>query len=339
MLKIKIFLILFFFSCVINSVYSKILIFIPVYNRPDFIELQYHTFKKFLKDEYELVVFSDAKSDEMHQKIEDICHKYNLTCYRIPQKIHDKPYLPRPASGHGSNYHGPDVRNCNVIQYALDTIGFQYNGIVAIVDSDVFLIREFSIKNYLAGALLGGPKKLCSSWPRHNCKKLHPNIKPFYYLWPGLIFFDMQNLPNKDTINMNCGYVYGKIPVDTGGFLHYYLKDNSEVKFHCFDKIVLCNLFCPSCKKKSRPVPPCTHNKAILQKYGLDNKAIGFAQNMPLPGRREGKDIEFLLGGVFVHYRCGTNYANFPSHFEHLKTRLLRNFFDDLLETDSLEKI
>ena len=59
-----------------SSIHAKILIYTFAYNRPDFIEIQYHTFKKFLKEEFELVVFNDARKEEMKQEIDSMCKKY-----------------------------------------------------------------------------------------------------------------------------------------------------------------------------------------------------------------------------------------------------------------------
>ncbi len=44
---------------------AKVLLFTFAYNRPELIELQYKTFKKFLLDDYELIVINDAKSPDM----------------------------------------------------------------------------------------------------------------------------------------------------------------------------------------------------------------------------------------------------------------------------------
>ena len=79
-----------------HSIQSKVLIITHSYNRPDFIELQQKTFAKFLKDEYEFVVFNDAESNpDMFKKIEDTCKRCGIRCIKIPQAIHDKPYLHR----------------------------------------------------------------------------------------------------------------------------------------------------------------------------------------------------------------------------------------------------
>lgn len=327
--NILLFLLLFFYI----NISAKILIFTYAFNRPDFIGLQHKTFKKYLTEDYDFIIFSDAISDEMHNKIKAECDAYNLTCIRIPQEIHDKPYLPRPEKGFFSDYHDPAVRNSNVIQYSLDTLGFDHNDILMIIDSDAFLIKKFDIRRYLDNALLAGPVKPCSAWPIHDCKKLHPSINPFTYLWAGLVIFDMKNLPNKKSINMNCGYLYNNtIPVDAGGFLHSYLKDNQEVEVKYSDHTVLQKLFCNDCQKKTRPVKPCTHNRNLLVNYGLNQHAIKFVQNMPLPNLKEGRDCEFLLNGTFIHYRCGSNYINFDQKFENIKTELFNAFFNDILQ-------
>ena len=45
-----------------TSLHAKVLIYTYAYNRPDFIEIQHKTFQKFLKDDYEFVVFDDGDS-------------------------------------------------------------------------------------------------------------------------------------------------------------------------------------------------------------------------------------------------------------------------------------
>ena len=49
------------------SATDKVLIITHVYNRPDFIEIHAESFKAFLKDDYEYIVFNDAPNDDMHR--------------------------------------------------------------------------------------------------------------------------------------------------------------------------------------------------------------------------------------------------------------------------------
>ena len=104
-------------------IFSKVLIFTYAYNRPEFIKYQYLTFKKFMLDEYEFVVFNDARDNEMRKKIEHECKNFGLECVRIPQEIHSKPYLKRWP---GETYDNACVRCANVIQYSLNELGFDH---------------------------------------------------------------------------------------------------------------------------------------------------------------------------------------------------------------------
>ncbi len=47
---------------------EKVLIMTYVHSRPDFIELHDKTFKAFLKDDYEYVVFNDAPNVTMKKR-------------------------------------------------------------------------------------------------------------------------------------------------------------------------------------------------------------------------------------------------------------------------------
>jgi hypothetical protein len=108
------------------------------YNQADFIEMQYKTFNKFLSDDFELIVFNDAKTEENEKAIENICHKYQIKCVRYQPEWHLtnplndylKKRLEEPTTIGYWGWNGsttieeigthPSVRHCHVIQYALD---------------------------------------------------------------------------------------------------------------------------------------------------------------------------------------------------------------------------
>lgn len=222
---------------------AKVLIIAPHYNRPDFIEIQHKMFQKFLKDEYEFVVFNDATDATLASAIKTMCNQYGLQCFRIPQEIHNRPYLPRLQ---GENYHAPAVRNCNAIQYALNEYGFTHDDILVLMDSDLFLIKEFSFKDYLKGYDLAGLKQGMG------------------YLWIGFVILDMAALPNIETLNFNCGRV-NNIPVDAGGHSYYYLQNNPTI--------------CPKFFAQSYP----QHLRSIekLKEQNFDQAAIDFIMENP----------------------------------------------------------
>jgi hypothetical protein len=200
--------------CVLTGIFMQaapVLIITHAYLRPDFIEIQNKTFKKFLKDDYEFVVFNDARDPSLRSEIASLCKKLSLRCIEIPQAIHDRPYLKRSAY---EDRNHACVRCANVVQYSLNELGFKYDGLVAIIDSDMFLIKDFSIAQYMADHDLAGVAQ-----SRGNV----------HYLWNGIVFFNMNTLVDKETIDFNCGQINGN-PVDVGGYTYYYFQKHPEVR-------------------------------------------------------------------------------------------------------------
>jgi hypothetical protein len=288
--------------------FSKVLLITHSYNRPDFIEIQHKTFNKFLKDDYEFIVFNDAPQEWMKQDIENTCKKLGIVCIRTPQEIHStKLYLPKRPEESGNH---PCKRCAHVVQYSLDTLGFAHNDLVAIIDSDMFLIKPFSIREYMRDAQLAGVPQ-----GRTNGRFI------VEYLWNGIVFFNMPTLPDKERINFNCGYVEGA-PTDVGGNLYYYLKEHTALKLKHINGLYLSHAFCGSCTNNS---PVCTHNTEILKQGSLSPDTIWFAQQGP-------DSIEFFADGSFLHYRSGTNWNNKSSQYHQEKTILLQTFISKITQ-------
>ena len=289
---------------------SKILIITHSYNRPDFIKIQNKTFKKFMKDEYEFIVFSDAADEEMNNEIINTCAQCNILCIRVPQEIHNRPYLTREA---GDPLHRPNIRHANVVQYSMDILGFYHSGPVIVLDSDMFLIRPFSIVDEL------------EQWDIISAMRGADNNVS--YLWPGLMIFAMNKLPNKRTMNFNCGMANGAI-VDSGGHTYYYLKNNPTIKLQIIYELFGYQLFCPDRFVPEhlidRTTPPEQQTRK-LKEMGFNEKEIKFLQKKP-------HTIHFLFNQHFLHYRAGSNYDNQPKSFDHNKMELINEFLDDILK-------
>ncbi len=319
--------------CLFFNCSAKIIIFTYSYNRPDFIEIQFKTFKKFLKDDYEFIIINDAPEPGMAQDINDICQAYNLKCITVPQEIHDRPYLHRLNRGPYFiiDSQSPCVRNCNVVQYSLDQIGFHHNDIVALFDSDLFLIREFSITDYLKDYDLAGFNRAIEyTYPR--------NTRDF--LWIGLIFLDIPRMQNKMAFNVNCGVIYG-IGADSGGYTNYYL---SQGKVKYLNRIRIDPFICEKCtaEKNYR----CYHNTEVLKKNGFAKNDIQLIQNTPIDwgsgskelGMHQGRNLEFFLNNTFVHYRGASNYAHLSANninmeqFHRDKTKAFEDYLKIILD-------
>lgn len=68
-----------------------------VVNNPEFINIQYHSFKKYMKTDYEFIVFNDAKvwkdysnfyDNSVKYKIEETCKILGIKYINIPNGHH-----------------------------------------------------------------------------------------------------------------------------------------------------------------------------------------------------------------------------------------------------------
>lgn len=137
------------------------------YNEPSFVEMQYKTLCKFLRDDFELIVINDAKTPENEQGIEALCNAYGIRCIRFQPEWHltdpINTYLqgllqqPTTCGFWGWDAHttleeigrNPSVRHSHVIQYALEHYGYDHDDVVVIMDSDNFLIQSTSFRELL----------------------------------------------------------------------------------------------------------------------------------------------------------------------------------------------
>ncbi len=302
-LKYLIFTCFGFFCC--YALEAKVLIMTHCYNKPEFISWQFKTFQKFLKSEYEFVVFNDAPNPTLHRETKAICDSLGILSINVPQKIHKPPYyLPR-------NYQtgGASAECAETIQYMLNTLGFDYNGIVLLIDSDMFLIKELDVEKFMDGYDLAA---------HPECRK-NESAKIIYFL-PNLIFFNMKTLQDKRELDFNLGEVNG-VRVDTAGYTSYYIKSHPNLKWLCTS-----TAWSPSLRKEITP-----YLEPELGSYNSfwDHSSPNF-QNSLAPtllgyfnSTQEVYDHEFYLDYTFLHFRAGSNWNNKDSHWLQQKTLFL----------------
>lgn len=279
-----------------NGEAAPVLVLTHAFNKPEFIRWQHATLKKFLKDDYQFIVFNDAPNSLLYSQINEICQNLDILCLDIPQSIHDyqNPYLPGPSP---RNILGDPSAECaETIQYMMDTMGFDYPGIVVILDSDMFPIRDLSIKTMMVDYEVA----------THPQVRKGENVIITYFL-PNLLFFNMETLQDKRTLNFNIGIIDGT-NVDTAGCTYFYIKDHPGLKWLRTD---------------------CVYR--LHENASLDN--IQYFQSHPKMYQlmTEGKyDFEFYADYTFVHFRGGSNWYNLAAYLDKE-----RYFFDGL--TDLLE--
>ncbi len=286
-----------FFSTTL--IYPKVLIFTYAFNRPDFIEIQHKTFEHFIEDEYEFVVFSDARTAGDANAIKNTCDRLGIKHVRIPQNIHSKPYLERWP---GENYHAPAVRNVNAVMYSLNTLGFDHDDILVLLDSDVFFLKKICIRDLLKD---------------YNIVAQRIGSGYIIYPWHGLIFMDMKTLPDIRSLNFNCGRVNDK-PVDAGGQSYYYLHAHPEVTVRYLQYFHAGQLYCDNCKKNRAAM--CTHNYDFLNSKGFSDAFIKLMHSA--------QNIEFFHNQNIIHYRGGTNWDNKSKQYHTNKTEALNAYID-----------
>lgn len=277
-------------SLIVLSLKSEVLVITHACKKPEYIKYQVRTLQKFMLDPYTFVVFNDATDKKIEDEINNECQKYNISCIRIPQNIHQHPYLKRWP---GEDYNSACVRCANVVQYSLNELGFTHDDWVMIIDSDMFLIKEFSLIKFMRGYQIAGVPQ----------SRAHVN-----YLWNGLVFMDMAGLPERTTLDFNCGKVDG-IGVDVGGQVYNYLKSHPDVKV----KELSCN-----------HIDYIENINDQLSKINiLPSVAKKFEEGI--------KNVEFVADMNFFHYRGGTNWDSQSPEYHKNKWGIVKLFLNDLL--------
>ena len=172
-------------------------IFTSVVNRVDFVIIQNKLFRKFLKDNYQFHIIDDSVDLNISNQFEDICSENNFLYYKKPERTLQM---------------NPAQACADTVQWTYDNIirKNHLNDIVFFCDSDMFLIDEFNIEEYMSDSIIAGlPQK------RGNVT----------YMWNGIMFFNMPKIKDLD-ISFSDGIVEGEM-TDVGGHTYYYFKNNN----------------------------------------------------------------------------------------------------------------
>jgi len=296
-MKVKLF---FVFPCLLisSSILAKpVLIISTSYNRPDFIDMQYMTLKKFLKDPYELVVFNDAQQDVLAKQIEATCNRLHVRCIRIPQIIHNLPYT---SFWPGENNNHPTKRHTHCVQYALNLLGFNHDGIVVVLDSDVFLLSNFSfidvMKNY----------DVISYMQSHSSS----DKRIIEHCSLPLFALNMPVLPNIRSLNVNPGYI-DKVPCDAGAFTVFYFRNHPNVRILSTDCAYI------------EQTGSFSNNSTLLS----NNRALAeFVNETPVFPI----NVDLFYQGKFLHHRGGSGWDNKSAQYNTEKTRRIRKLLGKL---------
>ena len=185
----------------------KMKIVTAVVNNPIFIQIQYYTLQKYMKCDYEFIVFNDAKSFpdysnggdiSINNSIQKLCKKLNIQCINIPNQHHIRQQDASVRTSDSMNFI-LEYQKKNPDKYLL-------------IDSDMFLVDYFDLSDY----------------EKYDCavvfqSRFENKIK---YFWNGLYYFNIHKMTNLQLLNWNC------FPSsDTGGMMQIWLltQENTNI--------------------------------------------------------------------------------------------------------------
>jgi hypothetical protein len=242
-------------------------IFTSVVNRPDFVETQAKLFKRFLKDDYQFNVVDDSMEPSITSEFERVCKENGIVYYRKPQSPNKKFDNPTAGARHATE----------TIQWTYDTIIKEKHGEepVLFCDSDMFLLDDFSIEEYIKDEVIAGALQ---------------DRGGIVYIWNGLMVFNMSKISKIDpNLNFSDGIVEGQM-TDIGGHLFYWFRDN-QVHFKNINEGGTTPDDCPEYPEEYNGV-----------KLVFDNNSDMWTQP------DGGFGFELHLESKFLHYRAGTNW-------------------------------
>ena len=172
-------------------------IFTSVVNRPDFVKIQDDLFKKFLNEDYQFNIIDDSIDESTSEQFYNICSENGFKYYKKSKRTTEM---------------NPAQACADTVQWSYDNIirKSHLSDIVFFCDSDMFLIDDFNIEEYMSNAIIAG---------------LPQKRGEVTYMWNGIMFFNMPKITDLD-IDFSDGVVEGEM-TDVGGHTYYYFKKNN----------------------------------------------------------------------------------------------------------------
>lgn len=267
-------------------------------NNPTFIEIQYLTFKKYLKQDFEYIVFNDAKdfpelSNEgdltQRQQIFDMCNKLGVKCIPIDNRHHHS------YANQTSHCHSLTLKE--MLKYQLENPDFYI-----LIDFDMFLYDYLDINDFIkykAAIFLQTRER--------------DNLSHLNWVWPGLLFLNMNHPSEKDYDLLDWGFTYKS---DTGGATHNWLmkqlSPNEKLpNFHslCIQNNIDININSDKIYFfKALNVNEWTE-KDMPEKVKLNESFANFIKSDPRNSPNGNIYSEFYHN-CFYHYKAGGNWDN-----------------------------
>ncbi len=176
------------------------------FNNAQFLEWQYITFKRFLKEDHQLICINNSY-DKLHEK---------EAIQRKAEELGIPHYFPE-----GVNHHGAGRSHQTALNFAWRGL-MKHDDTIIIVDHDMFPIREFKLfPEYDVISVMQGRGE--------HIKYFHPGIMIIH---PALVDRDMVDFIGEKIDGIDC---------DSGGNWHHYLTTHPDLKIKGLSMVNICN--------------------------------------------------------------------------------------------------
>ena len=187
------------------------------HNRPDLIKPQYESIKKHVKDDFEFIVFNNERagsnpfsgySPERVQEIFDVCKGLNIKCIRVDLDP-ELQFINGYQQFAGDSFMGDGSHACG---YSFSW-GWKHHiskndCISLIIDSDMFFIKDISIKDMMEGYNLAiNPSYRYGAKYQDEDNRGSIVLK---YPWNGIVIADIPNMPNPSELKWGLGVFNGE---------------------------------------------------------------------------------------------------------------------------------
>lgn len=179
------------------------------YNKPEYLQLQIDSFKKFINIDYKFIVIDNSIDESISKRIKIICENNNLEyIYSNNKVIHGPQYYG------WSHIHGLNLFKDNLLKAS--------NNYIMLIEHDIFLCNNLD--------------SMFERISNNSICGVYQNRGHINYLHPGLLFFNKLMCDKLDEIDFLGGHVEG-IHVDVGGQTHNYIK-RENIKTEYIDEFV-----------------------------------------------------------------------------------------------------
>ena len=271
-----------------------------VVNNPIFIEIQYNTLKKYMKCDYEFIVFNDAKqfpdftnsgNINIHKEIEKKCKELEIKCIKIPNEHHKTIQCAGKRCADSINF---------IQKYMLNN-----NDEYLVIDSDMFLINDFNIDKY----------------KDYDCAIVLQSreLPKIDYIWNGLFYFNSNNINDFETIKWDL-----TSNTDVGGMTNIWLNKkckelpntveirNSNKGIFNRDRIYFI-----------KHLWSLSWNESEMPEYLKNTKLEKFIKEDPR--NNNNKYFCEIYDDIFLHYRAGGDWEKKGLNFHSKLSEVLKN--------------